>query len=203
MPFAEADRIVVLYSESAGKLTGIARGSLKMTSKITGALEPMTLVQLRYVAPYGKEMVVITGCDAISSIFGKLQSPEQLAVAGVLSELTIIFNSDHDPNQLFFRLLNTCQGALLNGVNPQLVLRYFEIFTLKFSGYLPAPDAIKNPVIRKSITYLLRTHVENVQTQDPGALKSLATYLRRIIKHALDRTPKSYTILNQLQKNGS
>lgn len=196
--FSEADRIVTVFTEEAGILTGIARGSLKMTSKITGALEPMTLVELRYVAPYGKDMVVITGCDPISSLYGTIDSLGKAAVIGVLSELTVAFNGERDPSPQFFRLLTACQAALKNGVAPALVLRYFELFTLKLSGYLPETNAIKAAPLRQLVAYFLKTHIEKATVSDHASLRSLGTYLRRIIRHTLDRPLKSYIVLQKL-----
>lgn len=201
IPFKEADRLVTLFSEDFGRISGIACGSLKMKSKITGALEPLTQVECRFVAPHGRELVVITGCDPISSLFGRIDSPAFASVIAVLTELTHEFNHEHDPNADFYRLLVACHQALKQGKNPELVLRYFELFTIRFAGYLPEVQSIKNPELQSCIRKLSRTHILECEELDDRLTGMLGRYFRRIIRHALERPLRTYSVYARLMSS--
>lgn len=200
IPFAEADRIVTVFTECSGKIHGIARGSLKMNSRITGTLEPLTHVELRYVAPYGRELVIITGCDSYSSLFGDIKNLRLASAIAMMAELTIEFNVDNDPNQAFYRLLTVCHDALKEGRQPMLVLRYFELFTLKLAGFLPGLETLRSTKLRSLAGHLLKTHIDSARCHDEKTLNGLGVYLRRVIRQVLGKPLKSYIIHEQFRQ---
>ena len=54
---AEADKIVVCLSRSAGLIRGVAKGCRKLRNKFGAALEPFTLVNLTYYEKEHQELV--------------------------------------------------------------------------------------------------------------------------------------------------
>lgn len=65
-PFKEADLMVTLITPDQGKVTGLAKGGRKLTSRLCGKLEPFYLVQLEAIAgqtfSYLKEADVLDHC---------------------------------------------------------------------------------------------------------------------------------------------
>ena len=199
--YGEADRVVLFFTEELGLLRGIAKGSRKLRSRIAGALEPLTLVKLMFVEKAGRELAVVTGCEAVRSLFAATTNVELAGVAGVIVELTAEFHPDRDPNPAQFRLLELVQKALLAGVEPKLVMRYTELFTLKLAGILPPPEALRHEGARGLMSALLRTNLleYSLPEAEAGDLEELGRFLRKRVTEALGKRLKAYRFLDGLE----
>lgn len=202
-PFGEADRIVVFFTEDHGILRGIAKGSLKMKSRISGALEPLTMVNVRFVEKHGRELVVIAGCDALRSVFNAMKDLNIAAAVGLIAELTMEFRADRDPDPAFYRLLEVCQLGLKKGVDPALVMHYFELFTLKLSGVLRPRSDVKVKAAAELVGRMLRTNLLEIGSVEPQALNQLGAWLRRNVREALGKQLKSYSFIDQVLANNN
>lgn len=198
-PFREADRVVTLFSEDHGIMRGVARGSLKTKSKITGTLEPLTFVNLRYVEPHGRELVLITGSDCIRTLFHHFGSLDIAMAAGLITELTLESHKEHDPNEDLFRLLILCQKALIQGITPQIVMHYFELFTLRLNGLLPPSSEIKVMGARKLMQTMLKTNLLELKVSDQEALNQLGSFLRARLRNALGKRLKTYSFVDKMK----
>lgn len=69
--FSEADRIVTIYSKNYGKITTIAKGVRRPSSRKRGALEIFT--QIKFSAAKGKSLDVLTEVDSIDD-FNRLRN---------------------------------------------------------------------------------------------------------------------------------
>ncbi len=54
---AEADKIVVCLSRSAGLIRGVAKGCRKLRNRFGASLEPFTLINLTYYEKENQELV--------------------------------------------------------------------------------------------------------------------------------------------------
>lgn len=199
-PFRESDRVAIFFTEEFGILRGVARGSLKMKSKMAGALEPMTLVNLRFIEPHGRELVVITGCEAIRSLFHQMDDLSVVAAAGLIAEITLESHADRDPDADYFRLLELVQRALRSGINPTLTASYFELFSLKLTGVLPPSSDLRNGPARQLMQRMLKTNLLEIDDFDPAALRQLGRYLRRLTFLTLGKQLRSYDFSSRVQK---
>lgn len=199
-PYAEADRVVVFLTEDEGVLRGVAKGSRKMQSRIAGSLEPLALVSLMYVEKPGRELAVVTGCEAERSLYGLPWNIERATTVGLVVELTLAFCAERDPSPAQFRLLDLLQRALLAGVNPGLAARYAELFTLKLAGLLPLLTEVRDRGARDLMLRLLRTNLldRRLGRVERGDLHHLGTFLRGRIVSALGRGLKAYRFLDQI-----
>ena len=197
-PYGEADRVVLFFTEEFGLLRGIAKGSRKLRSRIAGALEPLTLVKLMFVEKAGRELAVVTGCEAVRSLFAATDSVEVAATVGVIAELTTEFHRDRDPNPAQFRLLELAQKALLAGVEPSLVMHYAELFTLKLAGLLPPSSTLKHEGARGLMSALLRTNLleYKLPKAKAGDMDKLGRFLRDQVTEALGKRLKAYRFLD-------
>jgi hypothetical protein len=191
--------VVTCFTEDYGIMKGVARGSLKMKSKISGTLEPLTLVNLRFVQPHGRELVVITGSDALRSLFNKLDKISTALAVGLITEVTLESHKEHDPNEDMFRLLELCQLALKQDKPALMVMHYFELFTLRLNGLLPPASEIKVNEARELMQLMLRTNLMELEIADRNALKQLGAFLRSGLRNALGKNLRSYSFMDKMR----
>ena len=127
---AEADKIVVCLTRSAGVVRAVARGARR--------LEPYTIIALAYYEKEGRELVSVRQAEIIRSFFSLAQSSETVAALAYMSELVMEFAPPHEPNEKIFRMFRAVLEALAaapEGLSS--LVRYFEIWMLKLGGFLP------------------------------------------------------------------
>lgn len=203
-PYGEADRVAVFFTENHGLLRGVAKGSRKLKSRVAGALEPLTLVNLMFVEKAGRELAVVTGCEAVRSLIDIIQDIEVAGVVSAVAELTIEFHADRDPNPRHFRLLEVAQESLTKKLAPELVLRYVELFTLKLHGVLPPLEAVANPEARELMRKLSRVNLvlDGPPEHEVTDLRELGRFLGRQVQKTLGKKLKSYRFIEELESMG-
>ena len=147
---AEADKIVVCLTRDAGVVRGVARGARRLKSRFGASLEPFTLVSLSFYAKEGRELVSLRSAEILRSYFGLASDAETVAALEYLSELALEFAPPHDPNENLFRMVRACLEAIADAPGAiQALTRYYELWTLKLSGFLP--DLRSCAVCRKTL----------------------------------------------------
>jgi len=135
---AEADKIVVSLTKSAGLVRGVAKGCRKLRNRFGASLEPFTHVHLTYYERENRELVSIRQTEILKSHFNLSSDPSVVTGMAYLGDLLIEFSPPHQANELLFRMANACFEAI--GESPediQSFLRYFEVWILKIEGFLP------------------------------------------------------------------
>jgi DNA repair protein RecO (recombination protein O) len=136
--FAEADKVCVLLTHRDGKIRGIAHGARKMRSRFGSSLEPLTEINVTYYQKEGRELVSISHAEIVRSHFDEASaSIEAGAAMSYISELVSEFVPDHEPNETVYRLVRATLDAIGQGSDPVPLLRYFEVWLLKLSGFFP------------------------------------------------------------------
>src|SRR6187431_714399 len=72
---AEADKIVVCLSRSAGLIRGVAKGCRKLRNRFGASLEPFTFVRLTYYEKENRELVSIRQTEILKSNFNLSSDP--------------------------------------------------------------------------------------------------------------------------------
>jgi len=135
---AEADKIVVCLTRTAGLVRGVARGSRRIKNKFGAALEPFTLLQLTYYQKENQELVSLRDVEILKSHFGLFQDPQILPALAYMGDLVVEFSPPYQTNDRLFRMVTACLEALTQSPHYlQSILRYFEIWTLRLEGFLP------------------------------------------------------------------
>ena len=135
---AEADKIVVSLTKSAGLVRGVAKGCRKLRNRFGASLEPFTHVHLTYYEKENRELVSIRQTEILKSYFSLSSDPATVTGLAYLGDLLIEFSPPHQINDLLFRMAVACFAAI--GSSPQdlqSVLRYFEVWLLKIEGFMP------------------------------------------------------------------
>jgi len=135
---AEADRIAVCLTRSAGLVRAVAKGARRMKSRFGAALEPFTLIRLAFYEKENRDLVSISNAEILKSRFdlaGEVEASEVLAYIG---ELVGEFAPPHEANEKLFRMVAACVDALdTSRGSSRLVLRYFEVWLLRLAGLFP------------------------------------------------------------------
>ncbi len=131
----EADRILTLYTPSLGKIQAVAKGVRRPRSKLSGHLELLGHSQVSLAR--GRNLDTITGSQTINSFLELKSNLELISYALYATELVNQFTAEHIENHPLFSLLLGTMRQLCQGVNSELVLRYFELNLLSDVGYRP------------------------------------------------------------------
>ncbi|HEY0763711.1 MAG TPA: DNA repair protein RecO [Pyrinomonadaceae bacterium] len=135
---AEADKIVVCLSRSAGLIRGVAKGCRKLRNRFGAALEPFTLVNLTYYEKENQELVLFRQVEILKSRFNLSSNATMLTGFSYMGDLLVDFSPPHQANDNLFRMAIACfEAASETPADLDAVLRYFEVWLLKLEGFLP------------------------------------------------------------------
>lgn len=135
---AEADKIVVCLSRSAGLIRGVAKGCRKLKNRFGAALEPFTVVHLTYYEKEHQELVSFRQAEILKSRFNLSSNAPILTGFSYMGDLLIDFSPPHQVNDNLFRMALACfEAASESPADLDAVLRYFEVWVLKLEGFLP------------------------------------------------------------------
>lgn len=133
---AEADKIAVCFTRSAGVVRGVARGARRLKSKFGAGLEPFTQLQLSYFEKEGRELVTLRHLEITHSYFGLSGMIEVVNGMAYMSELVMAFSPPHEPNETMYRMVRACLDVIEERPNDlPAVLRYFEGWMLRLTGF--------------------------------------------------------------------
>jgi DNA repair protein RecO (recombination protein O) len=142
---AEADRIVVCLTKSAGLVRAVAKGARRMKSRFGAALEPFTLIRLSFYEKENRELVTMSRAEIVKSNFDLASQLEVSEVLGYMSELIAEFAPPHEANEKLFRMIIACVDAMSAAPeSAKAILRYFEIWLLRLAGSFPDVKACSN-----------------------------------------------------------
>ena len=142
---AEADKIVVCLSRSAGLIRGVAKGCRKLRNRFGASLEPFTLIDLTYYEKENKELVSFSQTEILKSRFNLSGNASLLTGFSYMGDLLIDFSPPHQANDNLYRMALACfEAASESPADLEAVLRYFEVWLLKIEGFLPDLRACAN-----------------------------------------------------------
>ena len=142
---AEADKIVVCLSRSAGLIRGVAKGCRKLKNRFGASLEPFTLINLTYYEKENKELVSFSQTEILRSRFNLSGNASILTGFSYMGDLLIDFSPPHQANDNLYRMALACfEAASESPADLEAVLRYFEVWLLKIEGFLPDLRACAN-----------------------------------------------------------
>ena len=138
MNLGEADRVLTVLTPRLGKLRVIAKGVRRTRSRIGGALEPFSDVQL--VLAVGRTFDVVTSSSLEDPHLGLRNDLHSTAAAWYVIELADRFCEGAADSHEAFRLLAQALSALdapPADVTREVVARWFELALLDGMGFRP------------------------------------------------------------------
>ena len=134
--WGEADRILTLFTREQGKVRAIAKGVRKIRSRRAGHLEPFTHVAIQLAA--SKDLPIVTQAEMIEGFLPLREDLIRMTQASYAVELLDKFTYEEGENVALFNLLKSTLARLAQpDMDYGLVLRYYEIRLLDFTGFRP------------------------------------------------------------------
>jgi DNA repair protein RecO (recombination protein O) len=140
--FSEADVVLSIYSPTSGRISGIAKGARRATSKLGGRLQPGVWVHLGLVQGRG-DLGTVRSASIIHAHAGLWLEGYRLRAASSVLETVLRAVPEHEPSPEIFHLLTRTLGLLsdappLDGP-PRLdpIVLGFQAKLLVVSGLLP------------------------------------------------------------------
>jgi len=140
--YAEADRILHLYTADRGRVGAIAKGVRRTTSRFGGRLEPLGHVELMLHQGSG-ELHTVTGVELLRPHSATREHQYRLAVGLVGAEAMLRLFTEQEANPRafqaltrFLELLDELPARTTRPALDPLVLS-FQLKLLWLSGYLP------------------------------------------------------------------
>jgi DNA repair protein RecO (recombination protein O) len=141
MRFAEADRVLHLYTAERGRVNAIAKGVRRTGSRFGGRLEPFTHAALMLHEGRG-ELHTVSGADIVHSHAALRARPVSVEVAAIGAEAMLKLHVEPEPQPQVFaglgRFLDVLDSHQVDG-EPALdpVGLGFQLKLLLLAGYLP------------------------------------------------------------------
>ena len=154
-PLGEADKVLTLFTREMGKLSAIAKGARKPTSKLAGATE--TCVQARFHLAQGKTFWIITQAT-VERARARLHRLLMNAAAAIYAcELMDCLLEEGVPDEALFDLLASTLDELEQTEQPAWTLCRLENGAMRQQGYTPVLHACTRcgvPVDAEVIAFL-------------------------------------------------
>lgn len=195
---AEADKIVVCLTNCCGVIRGVANGARRLKSRFGAALEPFTFIDLGYFEKDGRELVSIKQIEIQRSYFSLMHTAELVGWMAYLSELIVAFAPPHEPNKNLFRLVSRSIEAMVNSPEQATAIkRYFEVWLLKLSGFMPETRSCTSCRKRLDATEKSYTNAENklhcsACSHAGGGGAALSAGTRALLRAALTQSPQEF-----------
>jgi DNA repair protein RecO (recombination protein O) len=133
--FGEADRVITIYTREHGKISTVAKGIRRTTSRMAGHLELLTHTQVQLAR--GRNLDVITQVATLHPYLRMREDLWRTTYAFAAAELVDRLTADQITNQPLFDLLRATLERLDADPDPELVIRLFELRALDYLGYRP------------------------------------------------------------------
>jgi len=138
-PFEEGSAIVSFLTEHGERITGLAKGAKKPSSKWVSAFEPLALVKVGFFGKEQSEIRRITRCELLHSPLTLGNLDASLVLACLADVFDRVAREGVEDDRLF-RLLSACARALKTQPGRAMaVLAYAEHWLLHCLGVLPHP----------------------------------------------------------------
>jgi DNA repair protein RecO (recombination protein O) len=202
----EADRIVVFLTRDRGKKRGVAKGARRTRSRFTGALEPLTEVQVAYFEKPGRELVGLNYAETVRSplsMCADLSVGDAFGYVGYFAELLDEWAQDADADERLYRLGASMLEAIDAKAPLEPLARYFEYWLLRLQGVYPEAH---RSLSAGASTFLARSrqlppHRVGELGVDGGVLDELRSTHRALIAMHLEKTLKSDRVLRELRRH--
>ncbi|KAB2952276.1 DNA repair protein RecO [Heliorestis acidaminivorans] len=135
--YGEADRLLTLLTLEKGKISAIAKGVRKPTSRLKAGIQLFSHSHL--MVHEGKNLHTVTQAEAIEAFYALQIDPDRFAHASYMAELVDKFTLEQGGSDLYPLLLTFWH--LLTVYDIAMVTRLFELRFLDQLGYGPAFSA--------------------------------------------------------------
>lgn len=135
--FGEADRIITFYTKHYGKVTCLAKGVRRVTSRKRGSLEIFNSVN--FLAAKGRGIDIVTEAETINSFSQWRRNLKKVAVAYQVCEILDRLTAENSEQEEVYDLLVGCLEKLGQTRREELesLINNFGGSLLKLLGFWP------------------------------------------------------------------
>ncbi|MBI2040273.1 DNA repair protein RecO [Candidatus Microgenomates bacterium] len=191
--FGEADRILTVFTLHRGKISVLAKGVRRITSRRAGNVELLNRV-LMYLYP-GKNFLILTEAESLDT-YQKIKEDLTLSTyAFHIIELVDKLTAENQENRILYQHLVEVLKRLEK--NPrQILVRAFEAKTLSNLGFVTFDDTIVQRNVTKQLGDVqeLLKQLENNPWDDIERIEvseNQALELERVLRYHLERVIES------------
>lgn len=141
--YAEADRILSIYSKDCGKLFVIAKGVRKPSSRKRGHIEIFSLINFQAVK--GKGLDIVTEVEIVDDFKEIRRDLSKVSLAYYFAEVVGKITHENEKNQRLFGLMIDYLDNLKHGFGLKEMRIKFVTDVLVLMGYWPQNKKIDNP----------------------------------------------------------
>jgi DNA repair protein RecO (recombination protein O) len=141
--FGEADRVIIIFTKDFGKVSLLAKGVRKLTSRKRGHLEVFSRV--KFSAHKGKALDIVTEVQTLDSFAPIRKSLKKVAVAYFLVEAVGRVTREEEKHAEVYTLLCQSLKNLENSQNLKSLRLDFTIELLTALGFWPRGKEMQNP----------------------------------------------------------
>ncbi|OGC35050.1 DNA repair protein RecO [candidate division WOR-1 bacterium RIFOXYB2_FULL_48_7] len=131
-PFAEADKMVTIFSREYGKLRVLAKSARRVPSRLGGRVETFSYAD--YFIAKGRSMDIVSQCEILETFQSLREDGSALQTGLYFLKLIDAGTSEGQHNPELFDLLLKALYTLKFKKDPQLVEKRFEIAFMKLEG---------------------------------------------------------------------
>jgi len=131
-PFEEAGKLVTFFTRDFGKITAIAKGAKRPTSKFGGRLEPFTLLDLSIAS--GRNLDILSQCETINNFRAIRENSKLLKMGMYFLKVINKATEERQKNPGLFKLLAVSLMKLSEGEPLDKLERYFDVNFLRVEG---------------------------------------------------------------------
>jgi DNA repair protein RecO (recombination protein O) len=133
--FGEADRVLVLLTRERGKLSVVAKGIRRITSRMAGHLELFTRSEIQLAK--GTNLDVVTQAETRDSFRRLREDLGRTSTAYFVTELADALTEEGAEVAELFDLVTATFAALEMTDDPRLIATHFTLRLLDVSGFRP------------------------------------------------------------------
>lgn len=141
--FGEADRILSIYSKNKGRISLIAKGARRTSSKKRGHIEVFNLV--KFQAAKGHGIDVMTEAEVIDDFADIRKSLKKVSLAYYFAEVIGKTSHEEEPNEKVFDLLLSSLRKLEITKSLKKLRIDFVTGLLIIQGFWPEGKVLENP----------------------------------------------------------
>lgn len=141
--YGEADRILVVFSKDQGKLSLMAKGVRKPSSRKRGHIEVFS--HLQFSAARGKSLDIIIEAEMIDAFSSIRKDLKKVSVAYFFVETVGRLTREDEKNQSVFNLLLYYLNRLKKSKSLKLLRDEFTVEILTLLGFWPRGKHMDNP----------------------------------------------------------
>lgn len=153
--FGEADRILSIYTKSHGRISAIAKGIRKTTSKKRGHLEIFSYIRFQIAEGHG--IGILTEAETLNNFEIVRKDLKKVSLAYFFTEVIGKITHEHERNDGIFELILSYLEKLQFETQLRSLRISFILELLTITGFWPKGKALLNPdekleeVIERSI----------------------------------------------------